>query len=1238
MKKRILIILLFVFIISIASVSASEDVNQTNEKSSDIISISPDEDIINATDGGTFTDLQEKIDNAQEGSIINLENDYKYNEGFNQEGIVISKNLTINGNGHKIDGNFTARIFYIGGSTTGIVLNNIGFLNGFSNYVGGAIFIENGINTFYNCTFINNIANQGGAIGSMSKYDTINNCIFKSNVANYGGALFLYINSAYGPVNYAQISNSYFVDNFANEYGGAIFNYRDSTIIDSHFDENYAEQRGGAIYTSNGFLYYDYINIDDILYYPQQFKLNISGQSSFNNNNAYYGSAIYVDFLEENAYHQGKSFNENGILILNRGVVFESNFAVQGTLYLNSTNTTITGVRFINNRAIVFDTIYSYSNSTLTIDKSLFINNTANMTIASVYADKNLNLTKSIFEYPVSTPIVYYYADSEDDILNGQLYLDNNEMICDNSYDIRYESNMPMAFKTKLVFENKTVLPNETVKLCELQDNKGNTIMVSKVLDPGINVRLTNVDNPEITDTAILEFDEDLGGYLYYCNLEDGVYKVTGSVSSEICSNCKVIDGYLTISSLNLYVPNVTKDYGGPEKLEITLTEMDSPVANANVNVNIGDVIHTVTTNSNGKAYLPLDLDAGTYQITVFYGKYAQVPVTVTVNQLNTKTSVKVTLDANNVTLTATIDSSTATGNVEFNVNGFYYTRKISNGEATLKLTNLKPNTYTVKATYNGDTNHKTSMSSALKFNIEARHVNIVAPDVTKNYGGNEKLVITLTNQDSTSLANTKLKITLANETYTKTTDKNGRTLLDLDLNAGSYDATIVFEGNDEYEKATAVSKITVNKLSTKTSLKSANNTYNNFTLTVTLDPSTVTGNVVFNVNGKDYTKKISDGKVTLKLTNLEPNTYTVKATYNGDANHMSSSKTISFDVEEIKYDISAPDLTKYYHGHERFVVTVKEDNNPIVGKNVTITLKGIPYIRTTNSNGQASIGINLNSGKYGITSEFEGIEVKSTITVKSTVSGKDISKIFRNGTQYYATFVDTGGNLLKNTAIKFNINGVFYTRTTNDEGVARMNINLNPGEYIITAENPNSGEQYSNLIKVLPCIVEVHDLTKFYKNASRLTFKLLDDQGRPVGAGVAAKININGVFYERKTNASGYVNMNINLNPGTYIATLEYKGLMASSTVKVLPILEAKDVNMRYRDGTKFEVKLLDGQGKPFAGQTITLNINGVLYNRVTNENGFARLNLNLMAGEYIITSMYENGAAISNKVTIRG
>ena len=340
----------------------------------------------------------------------------------------------------------------------------------------------------------------------------------------------------------------------------------------------------------------------------------------------------------------------------------------------------------------------------------------------------------------------------------------------------------------------------------------------------------------------------------------------------------------------------------------------------------------------------------------------------------------------------------------------------------------------------------------------------------------------------------------------------------------------------------------------------------------------------------------------------------------------------------DTNYTLAVQNLTKYYGGPERLTATVINGKGRFIpGLTVDFNINGQTYSRVTNSNGQASIGINLNSGKYDATVEFNGIKAYSTVTIKPTIVSNDFTKIFRNDTQYYGKFLDSHGNLLKNTQVRFNINGVFYDRTTNNQGIAHLNINLNPGTYVLTATNPTNGEMQSVTITVLSSIVENYDLTKYYKNDSQYRIRLLDAQGNPVGAGVSVQFNINGVFYTRTSDANGYVKMNINLNPGTYVITANYNGLMASNTIKVLPILKANDLNMSYRDGSKFEATLLDGQGKAYANQNITFNINGVFYTRTTDANGIARLNINLMAGKYIITSMYENGAAISNKVTIR-
>ena len=106
-KKFLIIICLILFIVSIAGVAATEDTNQTAD---DALSVSTDNEI-SAKDDGTFTALQEKINSAAAGSTINLENDYKYDEGFSSDGIVINynDNITINGNGHTIDASGKSR-------------------------------------------------------------------------------------------------------------------------------------------------------------------------------------------------------------------------------------------------------------------------------------------------------------------------------------------------------------------------------------------------------------------------------------------------------------------------------------------------------------------------------------------------------------------------------------------------------------------------------------------------------------------------------------------------------------------------------------------------------------------------------------------------------------------------------------------------------------------------------------------------------------------------------------------------------------------------------------------------------------------------------------------------------------------------------------------------------------------------------------------------------------------------
>lgn len=195
---------------------------------------------------------------------------------------------------------------------------------------------------------------------------------------------------------------------------------------------------------------------------------------------------------------------------------------------------------------------------------------------------------------------------------------------------------------------------------------------------------------------------------------------------------------------------------------------------------------------------------------------------------------------------------------------------------------------------------------------------------------------------------------------------------------------------------------------------------------------------------------------------------------------------------------------------------------NPIVNKSVNITINGVTYTRNTDEKGTAKLNINLGSGEYPVSVSVEDITVNSTVTVKSTIDAADVVKMFRNDTSYNARFIDSNASILINTKVSFNINGIIYNRTTDENGTAKLNINLDAGDYIITATNPVTGEMKSNTIKVIS-LIESNDLTKYYKNNSQFVVRIHSADGSYIGAGEKIKFNINGVFYTRTTNATGH-------------------------------------------------------------------------------------------------------------------
>ena len=460
-------------------------------------------------------------------------------------------------------------------------------------------------------------------------------------------------------------------------------------------------------------------------------------------------------------------------------------------------------------------------------------------------------------------------------------------------------------------------------------------------------------------------------------------------------------------------------------------------------------------------------------------------------------------------------------------------------------------------------------------------------------------------------------------------------------LGVGDYEVTVIYNGNAKYNATNITKTFSIGKISDYNVTLNTTDVVagENSTLVIIL-PEDATGVVNVTVGKDSYKANVTDGVASVKINSLIAGDYKVNVTYSGDKTYEVSNNVFNLAVNPMKVNLNISDVVMFYRDGTRMVAILTDiKGNPIANATVYFTINGKTYARTTDTNGTASLAINLISKIYNATILYNGSDIYDkfskniTVTVNPTILANDTVLMYMDGTVFVAKFLDKTGKALTNASVKFNINGVFYTRITDNDGVAKLNIRLRPGSYILTAYNNVTGEEKGFDITVKSLIV-ANDLTKYYLNATRFEATIYNKNGT-LAINKNVTFNINGVFYTRQTNENGVVGLNINLRPGNYIITTMFDGLAIGNNINVLPTLVTNDLSMKYLDGSKFTAQTLDGQGNPLANQNVSFNINGVLYHRVTDKDGMASLNIRLMSGDYIITS-YWNDFQVGNTVKI--
>ena len=399
-------------------ISTDGDVSDTINVESDVSTDSVDDEGISDSESTRSTDTWGHFKSEVENTSINT---VHLNQGniapstSSSDQISINHDVTIvGGYGYYIgsaDWSSAPKYNYIPMITSGNNLN-VKFENVTFQYLSNNIFIKlmgNGNYTFKNCIFdhINATGSHQSVIWLNYGQALIENCTFTNCRCSFG-AVTNYYSSAPATANYARmtVKDSTFKDNYATTEPGAINNCGYLEVYDTTFEDNYAVWWAGAIHT------HMYANTTVV---RSNFKNNLAGwnggalytysylrvvNSTFTGNNATtntgggaigassYGSKPTV-IVENSKFEDNTALTGNGgAIVISSGTltVSDSEFINNAALKLNggaissgSCTATITNSLFKYNSAILGKggAIYGAGNGRLTVDKCIFVNNTA---------------------------------------------------------------------------------------------------------------------------------------------------------------------------------------------------------------------------------------------------------------------------------------------------------------------------------------------------------------------------------------------------------------------------------------------------------------------------------------------------------------------------------------------------------------------------------------------------------------------------------------------------------------------------------------------------------------------------------------------------------------------------------------------------------------------------------------------------------------------------------------------
>ena len=526
------------------------------------------------------------------------------------------------------------------------------------------------------------------------------------------------------------------------------------------------------------------------------------------------------------------------------------------------------------------------------------------------------------------------------------------------------------------------------------------------------------------------------------------------------------------------------------------------------------------------------------------------------------------------------IDSS-ASGLVEFNINGQAVYVAVNNGKAVYDVV-LPAGDYNVEVIYLGSDKFNANRTSK-EFNVVDHIKQNTTIDSDVAVDNNDVIITVDVNVDATGFVKFNIN---GNDIFADVVA--GKAVLNLILPVGNYTVAVTYLGDDEFnENATMVSFVVDAPESASVNITIPSDIEAGDNATVKVEIPDASGNVTVIVDGKESVVPLVNGSAEIPISDISAGEHSVVVIYSGDDKHAPAYEASSFTVPAAPVKVATEFSDIVVTGNVVSLVLKDVDGNAIADANVSYIINGVTKTGVTAVDGSFEI-----VGEFGalIAVDYAGSSsyLPSNITIKFNNVAPDVRQstvILGNNYTQYAIEYDVGergqnctvqlkdakGNVLANKTVLIGYNGKTLYMTTDEDGYARVQINLRDKNRLAFAVAFLGDEDYNATMSVYLITINQKPVTisaaaKTYKVSAKTkkytvtlkTIKGASADGKTYfAAGKKVTMKINGKTYSAKTNSKGQVTFSLKITKrGKFSAVIKYAGdntyKAASKNVKI--------------------------------------------------------------------------------------